>query len=179
FSQPWQKMKPEKSSGSGCIIDGNRILTCAHVVEFGTFIEVRKGNENKKYTATVAFIAPEYDLAVLEVKDDNFFDDANPFPIGGIPNIGDQVTALGFPRGGTDLSITSGIVSRIETIDYSYDNFHDLGIQIDAAINPGNSGGPVLVSDTLAGIAFQGLSSGQSIGYMIPTTIIKTFLRDI
>src|SRR5690606_1916098 len=87
-SQPWQKMKPEKSSGSGCIIDGNRILTCAHVVEFGTFIEVRKGNENKKYTATVAFIAPEYDLAVLEVKDDNFFDNANPIPIGGIPNIG-------------------------------------------------------------------------------------------
>ncbi len=179
YSQPWQKSKQSKSSGSGCIIEGNRILTCAHVVEYGEFIEVRKAKDNRRYTASVAFLSPEYDLAVLTVDDDAFFNKSKPLPIGGLPNIADKVTVLGFPTGGNDLSITSGIVSRIENIEYSYDNYNDLGIQIDAAINPGNSGGPVLMDTALAGVAFQGRSSSQSIGYMVPTTIIKSFLRDI
>jgi hypothetical protein len=75
--------------------------------------------------------------------------------------------------------VTSGIVSRIENIDFSYDNYNDLGIQIDAAINPGNSGGPVIMDTALAGVAFQGKTSSQSIGYMIPSTVIKAFLLDI
>jgi S1-C subfamily serine protease len=179
YGQPWQKSKQSKSSGSGCIIDGNRILTCAHVVEFGEFIEVRKAKDNRKYTASIAFIAPEYDLAILKVDDESFFSKSQALPIGNLPSIGDKVTVYGFPTGGNDLSITSGIVSRIENIDFSYDNYNDLGIQIDAAINPGNSGGPVIMDTALAGIAFQGRSSSQSIGYMIPTTIIRSFLRDI
>ncbi len=179
FSQPWQKSKQSKSNGSGCIIDSNKILTCAHVVEYGEFIEVRKGKDSRKYTARVAFVAPEYDLAILEVDDEKFFSKSNILPIADIPRVGDRVTAYGFPTGGNDLSITSGIVSRIENIDYSYNNFNNLAIQIDAAINPGNSGGPVIKDSALAGIAFQGRSSGQSIGYMIPTNVIRTFLADI
>lgn len=179
FSQPWQKLRPEKSSGSGCVIEGNRILTCAHVVEFGNFIEIRKEKENKKYTATIDFISPEYDLALLKVDDPHFFSNIQPLPLGDLPDVGDRVQAYGFPKGGNDLSITSGIVSRIENIEYSYNNYNSLGIQIDAAINSGNSGGPVLQDTALVGIAFQGLSSGQNIGYMIPTTVIKTFIKDI
>lgn len=179
YSQPWQKSKQSKSSGSGCIIDSNYILTCAHVVEFGAFIEVRKAKENKKYTASVAFLAPEYDLALLKVEDEGFFNRTTPIQIGELPDIGEKVTVYGFPTGGNDLGITTGIISRIENIDYSYDNYNDLGIQIDAAINPGNSGGPVLIDSTLAGIAFQGRSSSQNIGYMIPTTVIKSFLNDV
>lgn len=179
YKQPWQKSNQSKSSGSGCIIEGNRILTCAHVVEFGEFIEVKKTKDSRRYTASIEFLAPEYDLAVLRLDDENFFNKTKPLPIGGLPDIGNKVTVYGFPTGGNDLSITSGIVSRIENIDFSYDNYNDLGIQIDAAINPGNSGGPVIMDTALAGVAFQGKTSSQSIGYMIPTTVIKAFLRDI
>jgi S1-C subfamily serine protease len=179
YNQPWQKSNQSKSSGSGCIIEGNRILTCAHVVEFGEFIEVKKTKDSRRYTASIEFLAPEYDLAVLKLDDENFFNRTKPLPIGGLPDIGNKVTVYGFPTGGNDLSITSGIVSRIENIDFSYDNYNDLGIQIDAAINPGNSGGPVIMDTALAGVAFQGKSSSQSIGYMIPTTVIKAFLLDI
>jgi S1-C subfamily serine protease len=179
YNQPWQKSNQSKSSGSGVVIEGNRILTCAHVVEFGAFIEVKKSKDSKRYTASVQFIAPEYDLAVLTVDDDDFFKKTDPIYIGPLPDIGNKVNVLGFPTGGNDLSVTSGIVSRIENIDYSYDNYTDLGIQIDAAINPGNSGGPVVMDTSLVGIAFQGKTSSQNIGYMIPTTVIKSFLRDI
>lgn len=179
YKQPWQKSNQSKSSGSGCIIEGNRILTCAHVVEFGEFIEIKKTKDSRRYTASIEFLAPEYDLAVLKLDDENFFNKTKPLPIGGLPDIGNKVTVYGFPTGGNDLSVTSGIVSRIENIDFSYDNYNDLGIQIDAAINPGNSGGPVIMDATLAGVAFQGKSSSQNIGYMIPTTVIKAFLLDI
>ncbi len=179
YNQPWQKSKQSKSSGSGCIIEGNRILTCAHVVEFGEFIEVKKTKDSRRYTASIAFIAPEYDLAVLQLDDESFFSRTKPLPIGDLPAIGKKVTVYGFPTGGNDLSVTSGIVSRIENIDFNYDNYNDLGIQIDAAINPGNSGGPVIMDTTLAGVAFQGKTSSQNIGYMIPTTVIRSFLRDI
>jgi len=179
YNQPWQKSNQSKSSGSGCIIDNQRILTCAHVVEFGEFIEVKKTKESRRYTASIEFIAPEYDLAVLKVDDADFFNKTRPMPIGNLPDVGNRVTVYGFPTGGNDLSVTSGIVSRIENIDYSYNNYNDLAIQIDAAINPGNSGGPVVMDTVLAGVAFQGKSSSQSIGYMIPTTVIRAFLRDI
>lgn len=179
FDQPWQRSSPVKTSGSGSIIDSNRILTCAHVVEFGEFIEVRKAKDARKYTAKVKFIAPEYDLAILEVDDPRFFNKATPITLTELPHIGERVTAYGFPTGGDELSITSGIVSRIENIDYSYSDYNNLGVQIDAAINPGNSGGPVLQDGKLAGVAFQGRTQAQSIGYMIPTPVIRTFLRDI
>lgn len=179
YNQPWQKSNQSRSSGSGCIISGNRILTCAHVVEFGEFIEVKKTKDSKRYTASIEFLAPEYDLAVLKLDDEAFFNKSKPLSIGDLPDIGSKVTVFGFPTGGNDLSVTSGIVSRIENIDFSYDNYNDLGIQIDAAINPGNSGGPVIKDTVLAGVAFQGKSSSQNIGYMIPTTVIRAFLKDI
>lgn len=179
YEQPWQRTSASKSSGSGSIIEGNRILTCAHVVEFGEFIEVRKAKDARKYTATVKFVAPQYDLAVLEVDDPRFFAKTTPISLAALPGIGERVTVYGFPTGGDDLSVTSGIVSRIESIDYSYSDYSNLGVQIDAAINPGNSGGPVLQDNKLSGVAFQGRTQAQSIGYMIPTPVIKTFLRDI
>ena len=46
---------------------------------------------------------------------------------------------VGYPIGGDTISVTSGVVSRIEVTDYDHGS-HLLGIQIDAAINFGNSG---------------------------------------
>ena len=48
------------------------------------------------------------------------------------------MTCVGYPLGGDNISVTRGVVSRI---DVSHEAL--LRVQIDAAINPGNSGGPV------------------------------------
>jgi S1-C subfamily serine protease len=50
---------------------------------------------------------------------------------------------------------------------------------VDAAINSGNSGGPVLLGDHVVGIAFQCLTSGENIGYIIPVPVINHFLQDL
>jgi len=80
--------------------------------------------------------------------------------------------------GGDELSITEGVVSRVELTRYSHSGSHLLACQIDAAINPGNSGGPVIKDGRIAGIAFQGYMYAQNIGYMVPAPLIDHFLKD-
>jgi len=98
---------------------------------------------------------------------------------GPLPNLQDEVQVIGYPTGGDSMSVTSGIVSRIERQEYAQAGMHLLAIQIDAAINPGNSGGPVL-NDKLevVGVAFQTLGEGENIGYVVPVTVVYHFLED-
>jgi hypothetical protein len=77
-----------------------------------------------------------------------------------------------------DLSITRGIVSRVEYAEY-YLLTDGLRIQIDAAINPGNSGGPAVVDGQMIGLVFSKLSQSDNIGYIIPMEEIDLFLRDV
>ena len=178
YYRPWQYRGQNSVIGSGVIIAGRRILTNAHVVGDSVFIQIKKANDPNKYLASIEFIGHQCDLALLKVEDPSFFDDTEPLELGGLPKLQDEVAAFGFPRGGAEISITKGIVSRIEQMKYSYSDFALLGAQIDAAINPGNSGGPVLKDGKITGIAMQALRSGENIGYIIPTPIIRHFLED-
>ena len=54
----------------------------------------------------------------------------------------DAVAVVGYPIGGDTISVTSGVVSRIEVTSYVHGSTELLGVQIDAAINSGNSGIP-------------------------------------
>ena len=92
------------------------------------------------------------------------------------------MTVFGYPIGGDRLSVTRGIVSRVDFRTYAHSVMDShLTIQIDAAINPGNSGGPVMQQGKVVGVAFQGFSGdvAQNVGYMIPTPVIRHFLNDI
>ena len=83
------------------------------------------------------------------------------------------MTIYGYPAGGTSLSVTKGIVSRIEFVPY---NFPASGW--DSArcrINPGNSGGPAVAEDKMIGLAFSHLGGAENIGYVIPSEEIDLF----
>ena len=60
---------------------------------------------------------------------------------------------VGYPIGGDTISVTSGVVSRIEVTSYVHGSTELLGVQIDAAINSGNSGvrsiPPIILSSCL------------------------------
>jgi len=181
FRQPWQSSPPISGSGSGFIIKGKRLMTNAHVVSDARFIEVQREGDTRKFPATVKFIAHDCDIAILEVKEESFFEGTKPLEFGSIlPNLNDSVVVLGYPMGGGRLSITKGVVSRIDYNLYAHSSIDShLVMQVDAAINPGNSGGPVLFNNKVIGIAFQGIAAAQNIGYTIPLPVIDHFLKDI
>ena len=179
FYRPWAKESPTEITGSGVVIEGKRILTCAHVALYASQVQVQANQAGDKVSATVAFVAPGIDLAVLKLDDETFFDSHPALPRAKtLPEIKDAVMVYGYPEGGTSLSITKGIVSRIEFTEYNFP-VSGLRVQIDAAINPGNSGGPAVVGDKMIGLAFSHLNEAENIGYIIPAEEIELFLQDI
>ncbi|GJP39933.1 hypothetical protein CLOM_g24251 [Closterium sp. NIES-68] len=181
FSLPWQKRRQFSSTGSGFMIPGRRILTNAHCVEHHTQVKLKRRGDDTKFVARVLAIGVECDIALLAVDDESFWQGRQPLRFGGLPHLEDAVTVVGYPVGGDSISVTSGVVSRIEVTAYAHGASELLGVQIDAAINPGNSGGPAFNDrGECVGIAFQSLkdSDTENIGYIIPTPVISHFLGD-
>ena len=177
FGCPWQSLSPNGGTGSGVVIDKDILLTSAHVIANATFVQVQKCSSSEKFTAQVEAVCHDSDLALLRVESKDFMEGITPAEIGALPNHRDRVSVVGFPIGGEDFSITEGVVSRIEVQEYSHSQRHLLAVTVDAAINEGNSGGPVFKGGEVVGLAFQGLRNAQSIGEVVPTPLIRQFLR--
>jgi S1-C subfamily serine protease len=177
--RPWTKLSPVNVSGSGVVIDGKRILTNAHVVRHASQIYVQPNQSPEKLPARVVAIARRMDLAILSLEDKSFFDQRGFLPFAeDLPKVKDPVNVYGFPTGGSELSVTEGIVSRIEFTNY----FHftlGLRIQVDAPLNPGNSGGPAISNGRLIGLVFSNIAGAQNIGYLVPVEEIRLFLDDV
>ncbi|KAK7373270.1 hypothetical protein VNO80_06670 [Phaseolus coccineus] len=181
FSLPWQRKRQYSSSSSGFLVGGRRVLTNAHSVEHYTQVKLKKRGSDTKYLATVLAIGTECDIAMLTVSDDEFWEGVSPVEFGDMPALQDAVTVVGYPIGGDTISVTSGVVSRMEILSYVHGSTELLGLQIDAAINSGNSGGPALNDKgKCVGIAFQSLKHEdvENIGYVIPTPVILHFIQD-
>ncbi|XP_057479114.1 protease Do-like 9 [Actinidia eriantha] len=181
FSLPWQRKRQYSSSSSGFVIGGRRVLTNAHSVEHYTQVKLKKRGSETKYVATVLAIGTECDIALLTVENDEFWEGVSPVEFGDLPALQVAVTVVGYPIGGDTISVTSGVVSRIEILSYVHGSTELLGLQIDAAINSGNSGGPAFNDKgNCVGIAFQSLKheDTENIGYVIPTPVIMHFIQD-
>ncbi|PWQ92491.1 hypothetical protein DKW60_21085 [Leucothrix pacifica] len=177
--KPWNSYIT-RSTGSGFIIEGEQIMTNAHVVSNATFIEVRKHGETTRYEAEVAHISHDSDLAIVKLKKpvEGFYN-TEPLVFGDLPQAHQEVTAFGYPVGGDSLSVTRGVVSRIERSVYVHKNRSMISVQVDAAINPGNSGGPAMSHGKVIGVVMQSMHSSENVGYIIPTQVVKHFLKDL
>jgi S1-C subfamily serine protease len=182
YRAPWNAGALQRGVGAGFVISGNRILTNAHVVANSRYLTVERDGDPNKYPGTVQFIANDCDLATITVPAPDFFKNMVPLKFGGIPALESTVSAYGYPIGGERMSVTTGIVSRVDFQLYTHSSIDQhLAIQISAQINPGNSGGPVMQDGKVVGVAFQGYSGdvAQGVAYMIPTPVINRFLKDI
>ncbi|MBL4633613.1 MAG: trypsin-like peptidase domain-containing protein, partial [Kofleriaceae bacterium] len=179
YDSPWQARSPSSSTGSGVVVSPRKILTSAHVVANATFIQIQRISDTNKLVAKVVGICHDADLALLEVESASFMKGIKIPAIGDLPARRDRVAVVGFPVGGDEVSITEGVVSRIEVQRYSHSQRYLLAVTVDAAINSGNSGGPVFRKGKVVGIAFQGLNDADGIGEMVPSPIIKNFLSGI
>lgn len=179
YFRPWTKAAPEKVSGSGVVIDGKRILTNAHVVMHASqvFVQMRRGGD--QLNAKVKAIGPGIDLAIVELADPEQLKDVPAIPLADeLPQLKSHVSVYGYPAGGDDLSVTDGIVSRIEFTNYNF-GAGGVRVQVDAALNPGNSGGPAVNEGKVVGLVFSKINEAENIGYLIPTEEIREFLKGV
>lgn len=169
---------------TGFIVDGKRILTTAQLVENAVYISIRPNDSPKTFEAEIDNISHEVNLALLTLKDETFFDKRTPLPLGDLPKPEEKVSLYGYPVGGNKLSITAGIVSRIEYQTYAHSGLTFQAIQVDAAVNSGSLGSPALVNGKVIGIVSEiapeiAETSTENIGYLIPAPRIKQLLEDL
>lgn len=69
-------------------------------------------------------------VALLTVNDDEFWEGVSPLEFGELPALQDAVTVVGYPIGGDTISVTSGVVSRIEILSYVHGSTELLGLQV-------------------------------------------------
>ncbi|XLU81724.1 hypothetical protein S245_005144, partial [Arachis hypogaea] len=142
-------------------------------------VKVKRRGDDTKYVAKVLARGIDCDIALLSVESDEFWRDVEPLRLGRLLHLQDSVTVVGYPLGGDTISVTKGVVSRIEcsviektcnrVTSYAHGSSDLLGIQIDAAINPSNSGGPAFNDQgECIGVAFQSIELLR--GLMAPTS---------
>ncbi len=178
YLSPWST-SIQSSTGSGAIIEGGYILTNAHVVANQSFLEVQRYGERKRYIAKVYAVSHQADLALLKVEDNKFSLGVTPLTFGSLPEMEQKIVVYGYPMGGSTLSATIGVVSRVEHHTYAHSGEVFLAVQVDAAVNPGNSGGPALSDGKIVGVVMQVITKSQNIGYLVPISMVKHFIEDM
>ena len=153
-------------SGSGFFFtpDG-LVLTNAHVVQGGPFVEVTLADGSSR-RADMVGSDPDTDLAVLSIAVSGVpclqFADARHVRVGQI------AIAVGNPLGYSH-TVTSGVVSAIgRSLRTPGGRLVDDVVQTDAALNPGNSGGPLVnTSAQVIGVNTAVIRPAQGIAFAI------------
>lgn len=164
-------------AGSGLVWDrAGHVVTNFHVVRGADSVRVRL-DDGEAVQASVIGTAPDYDLAVVRLRETR--GRIRPIPIGtsGDLKVGQSVFAIGNPFG-LSRTLTTGVISALNRrLPTSNDREVRGVIQTDAAINPGNSGGPLLdsagrlIGVNTAILSETGASSG--IGFAVPVDIVN------
>lgn len=190
FSDPYQSQgspeteKQKVGGGSGFFItkDG-MIITNKHVVSDLNAEYTVVTNDGKEYQAEIVSRHPILDVAIIEVKGDNFqfleFGDSDAL------KVGQTTIAIGNPLGEFANSVSRGIVSGLKRNITAGSGLGDSErltniIQTDAAINPGNSGGPLLnIDGKVIGINVAVAQGAENIGFALPSNQINKFIGQI
>ena len=162
------------STGSGSVLEGDRVATNLHVVEgvLRGYVKRVGGDSQHRITGIIA-MDRDQDLAVLSVVGI----DAPPLRLAyhRKESVGERVYVAGNPIGFLEGTFSDGLVSGIR----------DLGIdrqwlQISAPISEGSSGGPVLNRQgEVIGIAVAQLTVGQNLNFAIPVKYLTDLLEQV
>jgi 2-alkenal reductase len=180
---PFHGFGVAQGAGSGFIWDpAGHVVTNHHVIAGATTVYVQL-HAGKPIPARVVGSAPDYDLAVVRLRDTPR--GLRPLPLGSSSDlrVGQAAYAIGNPFG-LSRTLTTGIVSALERRLPTAGGREVRGvIQTDAAINPGNSGGPLLdgsgrlIGVNTAIISETGAFAG--IGFAIPVDLVNRVVPQI
>ena len=180
FELPDQTARPERSAGSGVIVDAAKgyVVTNFHVVKDAQQVLVTL-KDRRQFQAKLVGTDPGTDIALLRIEAKNLR--ALSLGDSDLLKVGDFVVAIGNPFG-LGQTVTSGIVSALGRSGLDIEGYEDF-IQTDASINPGNSGGALVnLKGELIGIntAIIGPSGANvGIGFAVPSAMVKSVLDQI
>lgn len=180
FNLPDQEARPERSVGSGVIMDADNgyVVTNYHVIKDAQQVVVTL-KDRRQFQAKLVGTDPGTDIALLKIDAKNL--KALRLGNSDLLNVGDFVIAIGNPFG-LGQTVTSGIVSALGRSGLDIEGYEDF-IQTDASINPGNSGGALInLKGELIGIntAIIGPAGGNvGIGFAVPSVMVKAVLDQI
>ena len=170
----------QSGAGSGVIVSSDgTILTCAHVVEGATNINVQLNGSDEQYPATVVGSDSVSDVAVLKIEADGL----TPAVLGDSDKlaVGEEVIAVGNPLGTLGGTVTNGIIGALNRQITVEGNEMTL-IQHSAAVSPGNSGGGLFnANGELIGIvnAKSDSSEAEGLGFAIPINTATDVAEDL
>jgi S1-C subfamily serine protease len=172
-----------RGTGSGFVWDRQgRVVTNYHLLQGANAAQVTL-HDQTVWDARVIGVAPEKDLAVLEIEAPS--QSLDPITVGRSADlqVGQSVFAIGNPFG-LDHTLTTGVISAVGREIESVGRFpiRDV-IQTDAAINPGNSGGPLLDSSgNLIGVntaIYSPSGAYAGIGFAIPVDTVSWVIPEL
>tara|TARA_Y100000389_G_C17431294_1_gene502809 strand:- start:4 stop:1425 length:1422 start_codon:yes stop_codon:yes gene_type:complete len=172
WNYPDNNLDSSHSRGTGFFINEKNILTNFHVINGAKHVKIKFPNATNidDIYAEVITIIPHVDLALLRVEES--FKSNIYLEFSNSNNIyhAEKVLAVGYPLGEEGIKVTAGITN----------GFQDGSIQIDAPLVEGNSGGPLITHDfKVIGVNFAGLMNKDTVGYAIPSNLVRNFLNDM
>ncbi len=175
FFEPWKPGAQAQLEGCGVVIPGNRILTTAHFVNKGNYIEVQKFGETKRYVAKVEQVGYDMDLALLSLEDPEFFKDAVPVRFGDLPSPGDKILI----HGADELSIKEDTLSGLDMVFSTEGSRYLPGLITYEPIEAKKLGCPVFANGKFVGITFDSWHEPDKTGSFIPVNVVQMFLKSI
>lgn len=182
FAKPFLVSDRLKGVGTGAFVRAPHddvshlyILTCSHCVDMADTVKVMLPFLGMtEHPATVVSILPRLDLAVLSLStpcpccDNDLHGKIKILPLGSseVLQLGEKLTAVGYPLGGTALKASDGV----------YAGFQER-LQHTVSISPGNSGGPLMnARGEIIGINNSGIVSvdASNVGFAVPIESFKS-----
>ena len=175
FSEPWKPGSEAHLQGCGCVVSGGRVLTTAHLINKGNYIEVQKFGETKRYVAKVQEVGYDQDLALLGVEDKDFLKDTEPVEFGDLPHAGDKVKIVG----GDELSIKEDTIAGLDMV-WTWEGATFVpALVTNGDIDNKNDGCPVFKDGKFVGLPFESWHKTEKTGSLIPVKMVQRFYRAI
>jgi len=165
----------ETEIGSGVLIDTDKVLTAAHVVQVAERIVVDVAGES--LGARVVASEASADVALLQLERPPMKPSVAKLGDSSAVEIGDQIFIVGAPLGMSHTLSVGHISARRAAKGLFGSALGAEVLQTDASINPGNSGGPMFdmngkVIGVVSHIIFQEAGAG-GLGFVVTSNLAK------
>jgi S1-C subfamily serine protease len=177
--RPGSAATNEAGLGSGVLIDKDRVLTAAHVVQVADTITVQLVS-GETLSAKVVSSEPSADLALIQLERAPMKYSVATLGDSDNVQVGDEVLVVGAPLGMSH-TLSVGHISGRRVEQKLHGGFAGFELlQTDASINPGNSGGPMFdMSGNVIGIVSHiifGEAGAGGLGFVATSNMAKALL---